>query len=571
MDSHIILVRLGFVTLLLGDIMFKSFLKRPFLADRFAFGFTTVLVSSLLCGAAPLAAVAQTNVSFAVAKEIGAFSQSVAAAASDDEAMAAVYRVSGYAPIWTGEGQEGRRSALLTALAGAGAHGLPTNRYDPATLIAASHAARTEGDRGRLDVMMTRALLDYAHDVQTGALTPGEVIPLIKREVPLRDRRANLESFLAGEPVAFLKSLPPRTHAYAQLMRAKFELEQVVAMGGWGPKIAATSLKPGATGPAFFQLRDRLVALNYLPRSITASYDGSIQKAVQAFQTDMGLEADGVAGTSTIEQLNIGPQARLESVVVAMERERWMNIVRGPRHIWVNLTDFTAKIVDHGRVTFTTRSVIGALNSDRQSPEFSDEMEYMAINPSWNVPRSITTKEYLPMMKRNPNAAGHLKIVDSRGRVVPRSAINFAAYTDRSFPYSMRQPPSDSNALGLVKFMFPNPYNIYLHDTPSKSLFAREVRAFSHGCIRLSDPFDFAYALLAEQSDDPVGLFTSYLKSGQETNVQLDVPVPVHLVYFTAYPSATGRIEYRRDIYDRDAAIFRALQAAGVVLGADQG
>lgn len=532
---------------------------------------TVFILSALMGGTSALPGFAQTKVSFSVATEIGAFTQSVAAAASDDKAVTDYYRDTGYAPIWTAPGQEARRSALLAALAGAGAHGLPVKRYDPAALIAQAGAARTEGDRGRLDVALTTALLDYAHDVQTGALEPGKVVNLIKREVPLRDRRANLEAFVGGEPVSFLKALPPRTQAYAQLMRAKFELEQRVAMGGWGATITAASLAPGDTGPHALQLRDRLVALGYLARSNTASYDASVQKAVQKFQTDMGLDADGVAGASTIAQLNTGPQERLESVVVAMERERWMNIERGQRHIWVNLTDFTAKIVDHGRVTFSTRSVIGALDPDRQSPEFSDEMEYMAINPSWNVPRSITIKEYLPMMKRNANAVSHLKILDSRGRVVPRSAINFAAYTDRSFPYSMRQPPSDANALGLVKFMFPNKYNIYLHDTPSKSLFAREVRAFSHGCIRLSDPFDFAYALLAAQTDDPVGLFKSHLATGRETNVRLDVPLPVHLVYFTAYPSAKGRMEYRRDVYGRDVTIFRALQEAGVVLGPYQG
>ena len=547
--------------------MGSIFTPRPVLAS----GANAFILSLLLSGAAVSPGGAQTKVSFSVATEIGAFSQSIATAASDDAAIADYYRDSNYTPIWTGPGQEARRSALLTALAGAGAHGLPVKRYDPAALISAASSARTEGDRGRLDVMLTRALLDYAHDVQTGALTPGKVIGAIKREVPLRDRRANLEAFIKAEPTAFLKSLPPRTQAYAQLMRAKFELEQRVAAGGWGSKIAAPNLKPGASGEAVLQLRDRLVALGYLPRSVTASYDGSLQKAVQAFQTDMGLEADGVAGASTIEQLNIGPQERLEAVVVAMERERWMNIERGQRHIWVNLTDFSAKIIDHGRVTFATRSVIGALGADRQTPEFSDEMEYMVINPTWNIPRSITTNEYLPMMKRNPNAAGHLKILDSRGRVVPRSAINFAAYTARTFPYSMKQPPSNANALGLVKFMFPNPYNIYLHDTPSKSLFAREVRAFSHGCIRLSDPFDFAYALLAAQTDDPVGLFKSHLKTGRETSVPLDVPLPVHLVYFTAYPSDKGRIEYRRDVYGRDATIFRALMDAGVVLGPYQG
>jgi murein L,D-transpeptidase YcbB/YkuD len=534
-------------------------------------GVSIFMLSALMCGTAVVPGFAQTPVAFSAPQQVGAFSQSVAAAASDDTAIAGFYRDTEYAPIWTGAGQEARRSALLSALAGAGAHGLPTNRYDPAALIAQATAARTEGDRGRLEVTLTRAVLDYAHDVQTGILDPGKVIPLIKREVPLRDRRANLDAFVAAEPVAFFKSLPPRSPAYTQLMRAKFELESQVAAGGWGDKIDASSLKPGATGPAVIQLRDRLVALRYLQRSVTASYDASISKAVQAFQTDMGLEANGIAVASTINELNIGPEARLESVVVAMERERWMNIPRGDRHIWVNMTDFTAKIVDHGRVTFSTRSVIGALDKDRQTPEFSDEMEYMAVNPSWNVPRSITTREYLPMMKRNAGAAGHLKIIDSRGRVVPRSAINFAAYTARSFPYSMRQTPSNSNALGLVKFMFPNQYNIYLHDTPSKLLFAREVRAFSHGCIRLSDPFDFAYALLAAQTDDPVGLFKSVLATGQETNLRLDVPLPVHLVYYTAYPSAKGRMEYRRDVYDRDAAIFRALQDAGVVLGAQAG
>jgi murein L,D-transpeptidase YcbB/YkuD len=214
--------------------------------------------------------------------------------------------------------------------------------------------------------------------------------------------------------------------------------------------------------------------------------------------------------------------------------------------------------------------VIGKNVPDQRTPEFSDEMDHMVVNPTWNVPRSITTKEYLPMMKRNPNAASHLKILDSRGRVVPRGSIDFAAYTERNFPYSMKQPPSDGNALGLVKFMFPNKYNIYLHDTPSKSLFQRDVRAFSHGCVRLGDPFDFAYALLSAQTDDPVGQFQRVLKTRTETVVKLDNPVPVHLVYFTAYPTSKGRMSYRRDVYGRDAAIFTALEKAGVVLEAQR-
>jgi murein L,D-transpeptidase YcbB/YkuD len=190
----------------------------------------------------------------------------------------------------------------------------------------------------------------------------------------------------------------------------------------------------------------------------------------------------------------------------------------------------------------------------------------MVINPSWGVPRSIIVKEYLPLLQANPNAVSHLQVIDGRGRVVPRGAVNFAGYTARNFPFALRQPPSDDNALGLVKFMFPNPYNIYLHDTPSKSLFAKEVRAYSHGCIRVADPFDLAHALLSVQSQDAEAEFDTKLKTGDETTVKLLEKVPVHLVYFTAYPGPKGRISYRRDIYGRDAALFAALSAAGVEL-----
>jgi murein L,D-transpeptidase YcbB/YkuD len=247
-----------------------------------------------------------------------------------------------------------------------------------------------------------------------------------------------------------------------------------------------------------------------------------------------------------------------------------MDYDRSARHIWVNLPDFTAKIVDHGRTVFETRVVIGKNVPDQRSPEFSDVMEHMVINPSWGVPRSIIVKEYLPLLQANPNAVSHLQVIDRNGRVVSRGAVNFAAYNARSFPFGLRQPPSDDNALGLVKFMFPNPYNIYLHDTPSKSLFEKEIRAYSHGCIRVADPFDLAHALLSVQSQDAEAEFDTKLKTKNETTVKLLQPVPVHLVYFTAYPGAKGRISYRRDIYGRDEALFAALSGAGVELAGVQ-
>jgi murein L,D-transpeptidase YcbB/YkuD len=314
-------------------------------------------------------------------------------------------------------------------------------------------------------------------------------------------------------------------------------------------------------------LRDRLIRMGYLQATATAVYDRQIEAAVQAFQLNHGITPDGVASESTIAEMNKGPEERLKSIIVAMERERWMDFDRSAKHIWVNLPDFRAKIIDEGRVIFETRVVIGKDVPDQRSPEFSDEMEHMVINPSWGVPRSIIVKEYLPLLRQNPNAVGHLQIIDGRGRVVPRGSVDFSG----SFPYGMRQPPSDDNALGLVKFMFPNPHNIYLHDTPSKSLFDKEIRAYSHGCIRVADPFDLAHELLSWQIDNAEDEFEAALKTGKETTVKLKETLPVHLVYFTAYPGPKGQITYRRDVYGRDAALWEALSAAGVELAGVQG
>jgi murein L,D-transpeptidase YcbB/YkuD len=391
------------------------------------------------------------------------------------------------------------------------------------------------------------------------------------RNIPYRDRLSYLVNFAKSNPHRFFRALPPRTNEYARLMKEKMRLERLLASGGWGPRVPGGALKPGATGSAVVALRNRLIAMGFMGRSATQSYDADIQSAVQQFQLAHGLATDGVAGASTLEELNTPVEDRLKSVLVAMERERWLNQPRGSRHVLVNITDFSARIIDNDTVTFETRSVVGATASDRRTPEFSDVMEHMVINPTWHVPRSIAVKEYLPMLKRNRNAVSHLRLVDARGRTVSRSAVNFSNYTARTFPFNIKQPPSRRNALGLVKFMFPNKHNIYLHDTPAKNLFSREVRAYSHGCIRLHEPFDFAYTLLARQTDDPKGFFQAKLATGTETVVPLDQPVPVHLIYRTAFTRAKGHMQYRRDIYDRDARIWTALSRAGVVLRAVQG
>lgn len=503
--------------------------------------------------------------------ESTSFVQSLAASASSDEVVAEWYRSTGYETLWTGADDAARREALLAAIATAWDHGLPVPRYDARALTSALVAAESEGDRGRVEVAMTRAYLAWARDLTAGALTPADVDAGILREINVIEPQVLLSRIAKGDPAVVLNWLLPKTPQYMQLMKAKLGLEAQIAAGGWGAAVPAGAVAPGDTGPAVIALRDRLVRMGYLAPTAVASYDRALQAAVTAFQLNHGLTADGTAGEGAIAEINVGPEERLKSVIVAMERERWMHFDRSVKHVWVNLPDFRAKIMEDGKTVFETRVVIGKNVPDQRSPEFSDEMEHMVINPSWGVPRSIIVKEYLPLLQQNPNAVGHLQVIDGRGRVVSRGSVNFAAYNARNFPYALRQPPSDGNALGKVKFMFPNQYNIYLHDTPSKSLFDKEVRAYSHGCIRVADPFALAHELLSWQTDNAEAEFEAALETGRETTVKLKQHLPVHLVYFTAYPDAKGRMAYRRDVYGRDAALWGALSEAGVELPGVQG
>ncbi|WP_373353663.1 murein L,D-transpeptidase [Pseudoroseicyclus sp. CXY001] len=508
----------------------------------------------------------------ASAQVVSPFRQAVAESAARDDGLAAFYRARGFAPLWSGadEAAIARRNALLAAFANAPLHGIPAHLYDPETVIAALQAAATDEEKGEMEVALSRAFLAYAHDVGWGMIEPRAVSSLIKRELPDFDGAAVLAGLAeAADPAAYMLSLAPSNPEYARLMRARMRLEETIASGGWGPELRPGRLDPGDSGPQVVALRNRLIAMGYLPRTAVTAYDGALTAAVMRFQTDHGIEADGIVGDSTLAAINVPATERLHSVYAAMERLRWMNYDLGDRHVWVNLTDFTAQIVDFDRVTFETRAVIGAGSADRQTPEFSDVMERMVINPSWYVPRSIVVNEYLPALRANPGSNGHMQIIDSRGRVVSR-ANDFSRFSASSFPFSMRQPPGPSNALGQVKFLFPNPYNIYLHDTPSQSLFQREVRTFSHGCIRLDDPLDFAYELLSREVEEPVEFFQARLRTGAETPVELQTQIPVHLVYFTAFTNVEGELQFRNDVYGRDARLWELLAAEGVEIAAPQ-
>ena len=519
----------------------------------------------LAAGALAVAAPASAEESFA-------FRQAVAEFAASDQAVVDFYRDRDFAPIWTDDSETAaaRRRAALAAFEGAEAHGLPGNAYGATVIADELRAVRGDRQRAEVEVELTRAFLAYADDVGSGVIVPSR-IEGVMREAPRRDHDALLEAFVASDPEGFVAQLPPQTPQYARLLSEKMRFQDLIARGGWGAPVPdGRKLQVGESGPRVRALAERLVAMGYL-QAATDRYDAALSDAVRAIQADHGLAVDGVAGPNTLAAINVPAEDRLKSILVALERERWLNIPRGDRHVWVNLPDFTAKIVDHGKVTFETRSVVGKDEIDRRSPEFSDEMDHMVINPTWYVPRSIVVNEYLPMLQRNPYAAYHLELVGQSGRVYGREGFDFRVWNAQTFPFSMREPPSQGNALGQVKFMFPNRHNIYLHDTPQKALFGQAKRDFSHGCIRLNDPYDFAYAVLARQESDPVDFFRARLNSGRETRVDIAAPIPVHIVYLTAFTEARGRIQFRGDVYGRDAAVWSALQAEGVSLDGVRG
>jgi murein L,D-transpeptidase YcbB/YkuD len=292
--------------------------------------------------------------------------------------------------------------------------------------------------------------------------------------------------------------------------------------------------------------------------------------AIEAFQRRHGLNDDGAVGPMTLAALNASPADRADQIAVNLERMRWMNHPLGDRRIVVNQADFTVTLHDGDTVLFHERVIIGL--QDRQTPEFSDRMTHLVFNPTWFVPRSIATRDILPKLHGDPTylARSNMVLTRADGGPVPLdpSQHDFTGYTASSFPYRIRQRPDPDNALGQVKFMFPNNHAVYLHDTPNRSLFARDQRAFSSGCVRVRDPLHLAALLLAPQRADPEGFIDGLIAGGRERHVTLDEPVPVHLIYRTAWRDAEGRDQFRADVYGRDAAVRQALIAAGVALPA---
>ena len=286
-------------------------------------------------------------------------------------------------------------------------------------------------------------------------------------------------------------------------------------------------------------------------------FDESVDTAVKAFQESAGLKADGVLGPTSLERLNAAGNSHVDTILVNMERWRWMPEDLGQFYVRVNIPNFNLDIYKNGKVFYTTRIVVG--QPTKQTPIFSDEIEYVIVNPSWNVPASIALKEMLPDIQADParalNGYQVFANIGGRFRAVDPWSVDWRNVNMRNI--QIKQPPGEKNALGSIKFMFPNPFAVYLHDTPSKSLFQKDYRAFSHGCMRVMNPWDFAAALLTYDPNVSADSLKK-LVGGQETQVNLTKHIPVHITYFTAWVDDSGKLQVRSDVYGHDARMEKA-------------
>lgn len=529
------------------------------------------LIFSLLCSLFAFQAGAQSVLNddgtFTLLPRAVAVKNELVKSASFSDELDAFYAARSYMPIWFNN--QARQTALISALRSSEDHGLPTELYNLDALEYMA-ALRTEDTilRAQVEVAFTTSFATYGRHITSGVLVPSD----INREIQHKPKVFGASELLSGlvradSPSAFFDALLPKTPEYLALLAERARLSKQIASEQTIPRISARGLmRPGYAGERIVMVRSRLKALGYNVQINSNTYDAQLAQIIQKFQYDNKLTADAVLGPATIGALNKSSSDRMEHVLVNLERHRWMNHDRSGRHIEVNLADFSMRVLDNEEVTFTSKVVIGKTGKDFRTPEFSEDMTHLVVNPYWHVPRSIAGREYLPLLKQNPMALANrgMYLMNRRGQILNTAGADFSGYTERNFPFMVKQPPGNRNALGRVKFMFPNHNNIYLHDTPAKKLFRRDRRAYSHGCVRVHKPFALAYHLLAAQEKDPKGVFQYFLKRGRERQINFDTPVPVHILYNTAFMAEDGTIAYREDIYRRDRGIFEALLSAGV-------
>lgn len=476
-------------------------------------------------------------------------------------ALKAHYVDNGGTIYWVGTG---RMTPFIQRLQRAADDGLNPADYPIETLIDVRDAIDPDDPQSaaRAELYFSAFFVAYAADLKIGRVIPQKVDPRLFRSRKTIDvLRVLTDLNKYREPSKFLASFEPRNPQYQTLKKMLKIYLAVENTGGWGTVDPGGMLKPGAKDPRVPQIRALLQATGDNEWTKTPgdplAYDSQLVIAVQRFQSRHGLEAKGNIGNQTIQAMNIPASERTKQIMLNMERWRWMPDNLGDDHIIVNIAAFELQQVQEDTIVERMKVVVGAPAT--QTPEFSGEMAYVEFNPTWTVPYSIASKEMLPRLKRNPSAYASDFEVFRNGKLTSWGSISWASFGPGNFPFTFRQKPGPKNALGKVKFMLPNKHDIYLHDTPSKDKFLQTSRAFSHGCIRLSRPIDFAYEITSRISGWSKARVNEVLASEKTTRAMLPKKIPVHLMYGTAFRGDAGTIEFRPDVYGRDRKLYNAL------------
>ncbi|MCH8504676.1 MAG: L,D-transpeptidase family protein [Ectothiorhodospiraceae bacterium] len=493
------------------------------------------------------------------------------------QAVRRFYQERLYRPAWVDEnGDAPMANQLLRALEHARREGMNPEDYQKEWVQDALARLR---DLQEQDAVEPRHLVDIelllsstwitlgSHSL-LGRLDPENVDPQWRINRRGGDLHALLNAAIEeGAVYQGLRELRPQDAGYARLRDALAHYRGIVDDGGLVDVPAGPTMRLGDQGERVALLRQRLIQtadLDAAEFEAPERFDRELDAAVRRFQTRHGLEVDGLVGRNTLAVMNISAESRVRQILVNLERWRWMPQDLGERYIMVNIAGFEMTVVEEGETVMSQRVIVG--RDYRQTPVFSGRMTYLVLNPSWEVPNSIAVRDLLPQIRRDPDYFDRMGFQLFQGwgasqREIDASTVDWHALSAARFPYRFRQRPGPLNALGTVKFMFPNQYAVYLHDTPSRDLFQRADRAFSSGCIRVERPMDLTEYLLADSARwSPMAIRTA-LDSRREQTITLPRAMPVYLQYLTAWVDKEGVVHLRNDLYNRDSRVADALQA----------
>jgi murein L,D-transpeptidase YcbB/YkuD len=476
-----------------------------------------------------------------------------------------LYRKNRFQPLWT---DRRNLTQLLTAIAGSAEEGLIPDDYHLQAISRYGHELETAPSRAKLleyDLLLSDALMLLAQHKRHGKVNPREVEERLNLDSPA-PRPSLMDTFLTALRTATVRKaldeLEPAHPAYASLKRALSRYRKIAGSGGWQPVPPGPSLKPGMRHERVQALRARLAVTGDLTweSAHPLFYDEVLAGAVRAFQTRHHLEADGIAGKATLAAMNIPVADRISQIRVNLERARWVMHDMPAANIVIDIAGFNLQYYHQGRLVWKTRVMVG--EPFNQTPVFRSAITYLVLNPTWTIPPDILKNETVPriLTEKDYLAKQRLRVLTASGEEVDPTTVPWGQYLGKRPPYTLRQDAGPDNALGLIKFIFPNPYHVYLHDTPSKSLFDKAQRAFSHGCIRVQNPLDLGKMLLANDPGNPTtaARFDQVLARGKTSTIFLKEPLPIFLMYLTAN-AENGQVRFMPDLYQRDQGILDAL------------